>query len=181
MGCKRAAYTGCSRAMKMKKFLLLISSFLPLAFAFASALANPSCKGGVDQVSIEYKGIQGLNVWGKESSFASFDVSNRSSKEVKLPLDGTQNPVIVHGQYVELQSRPIALNAVWEPDAVVLEEFIPPRKWMVIGPGAGMMFFLDVIGPMSDSERSKSREYRVSLKDTDGCQYLSEPFRTSVQ
>ena len=165
--------------MKMKKLILLILLSLPLACA--SAPANPTCKGAVDQVSIEYKGIQRLNAWGKESPVGSFDVSNKSSREIKLPLDDTQNRVIVHGQYVELQSRPIASDAVWEPDTVVLEEFIPPRKWMVIGTGAGTMFFLDMIGPVSDSERSKSREYRISLKDAAGCQYLSAPFRTSVQ
>lgn len=164
--------------MKMKKIVLLILSFLPLACA--SAPSSPNCKG-VDQVSIEYKGIQRLNAWGKESPFGSFAISNKSSKEIKLPLDSTQYPVIVHGQYVELQSRPIASDATWELDTVVLEEFIPPRKWMVIGPGDGTMIFLDMIGPVSDSERSNSREYRVLLKDAAGCQYLSEPFRTNVQ
>lgn len=163
----------------MKIFLSLILLTLPLPCASASK--NQSCGDTVDKVTIEYKGIQKLNAWGEESPFGSFAVSNRSAKEIKLPLDGTYYPLIVHGQYVELQSRLISAKAAWELDVVVLEEFLPARKWLIIGPGDGTMFFVDMVGPVSDNERSKSREYRVSLKDASGCRYASQPFRMSAQ
>ena len=118
-----------------------------------------------------------MNAWGKENPFGSFSISNRAAKEIKLPLEATHYPLIVHGRYVELQSRPVASNASWGPDTVVLEEFFQPRKWLVIDSGAGTTFFVDMVGPVNDGERSDSREYRVSLKDASGCQYLSQPFR----
>jgi hypothetical protein len=163
----------------MKIFIPLILSILPLACA--SAPRNPSCEDTAKDVSIEYKGVQRLSAWGKENPFGSFAVSNKAAKEMKLPLDSTYYPLIVHGQYVELQSRPVASDAAWQLDTVVLEEFAPPRKWLLIGPGDGAMFFVDMVGPVSDGERSRTREYRVSLKDVSGCQYLSQPFRINPQ
>ena len=163
----------------MKIFIPLILSILPLACA--SAQKNPSCEGTVNHVSIEYKGIQRLNAWGKENPFGSFAITNKAAKEIKLPRDNTDYPLILHGQFVELQSRPVASNTAWELDTVVLEEFFQPRKWLVIGPGDGTLFFVDMVGPVSDGERSKAREYRVSLKDVSGCQYLSQPFRVNAQ
>lgn len=155
----------------MRILLSLVLSVFPLVCAAASK--EQKC---VDHVAIEYKGIQRLNAWGTENPFATFALTNKASKEMKLPLDGTYYPLIPHGQFVEMQSRDIATGA-WELDAVVLEEFLPPRKWLIVGPGGGAMFFVDMVGPVSDPERSKSREYRVSLKDASGCQYLSQPFR----
>jgi hypothetical protein len=159
----------------MKNLIPLIFAILPLACA--SAPRNQGCEVAVDQVSIEYKGIQKLSAWGKESPFGAFVVSSKAAKEIKLPLDATHYPLLVHGRHVELQSRPVASNAPWGPDTVVLEEFFQPRKWLVIGSGAGTMFFVDMVGPVSDGERSSSLEYRVSLKDASGCEYLSQPFR----
>lgn len=164
---------------EMKIFIFLILSILPLACA--SAPKNLGCEGAADHVLFEYKGIQKLNAWGRESPFGSFVLSNKAAKEIKLPLDSTYYLLIVHGQYIELQSRPVASDAAWELDAIVLEEFFQPRKWLVIGPGDGTMFFVDMIGPVSDGERSKSREYRISLQDVSGCQYLSQPFRINAQ
>lgn len=156
----------------MKIATLLMLSVFPLACA--STPTHPSCEG---VVLVEYKGIQRLKAWEKESPFGSFAISNKAGKELKLPLDSTYYPVIVHGQHIEVQSRPVTSDAPWELDAVVLEEFLPPRKWLVIAPGDGAMFFVDMAGPVSDSERSRSREYRVVLKEASGCQYLSQPFR----
>ena len=173
MGCQRAAHTSYSGAM-MKIAILLMLSIFPLACA--SAPTHPSCQGAA---SVEYKGIQRLKAWDKESPFGSFAVSNKAGKELKIPLDSTYYPVIVHGRHIEVQSRPVASDAHWELDTVVLEEFLPPRKWMVIAPGDGAMFFVDMAGPAGDSERSRSREYRVVLKDDLGCQYLSQPFRVN--
>lgn len=154
----------------MRILLPLALSVLPLVCA-----AAPKEQKCVDHVSVEYKGIQRLNAWGKESPFAAFALTNKAPKEIKFPLDGTYYPLIPHGQYVEMQSRVAAGS--WELDAVVLEEFLPPRKWLVIGSGDGVMFFVDMVGPVSDSERSKSREYRVLLKDASGCQHFSQSFR----
>jgi len=36
----------------------------------------------VEGVSIKYKGMQRLNVWGRENAFGSFAVSNNASKEI---------------------------------------------------------------------------------------------------
>ncbi|MBA3487734.1 MAG: hypothetical protein H0T88_11205 [Lysobacter sp.] len=159
----------------MKLFISLILSVLPMACA--SAPRNSGCESTVEHVSIEYKGIQRLNAWDRENPFGSFAVSNKASKEIKLPLDSTYYPLIMHGQSVELQSRPVKSVMAWELDTVVLEEFHQPRKWLVVGPGDGTMFFVDMVGPVSDIERSNAREYRVSLKDTSGCQYFSQSFR----
>ena len=159
----------------MKDLMLLMLSIFPLACA--SAPKGTSCEVAVDQVSIEYKGIQRMNAWGKESPFGAFVVSSKVAQKVMLPLDDTHYPVIVHGRYVELQSRPVASDAPWEPDTVVLEELLQPRKWLVIGSGGAAMFFVDMVGPVSDGGRSNLLEYRVSLKDASGCEYLSQSFR----
>ncbi len=163
----------------MKKFIPLILSILPLACA--STPKNLGCESTVNHVSIEYKGIQRLNAWGNQHPFGSFAISNKGAKEIKLPRDSTDYPLILHGQFIELQSRPVASNAAWELDTVVLEEFIQPHKWLVVGPGDDTMFFVPMAGPVSDDERTKSREYRVSLKDVPGCQYLSQSFRVHDQ
>lgn len=163
------------RDCDMKNLIPLILSVFSLACA--SAPKSISCKVAVDQISVEYKGVQWLNAWGKESPFGAFVVSSRADQEVKLPLDDTRYPVIVHGRYVELQSRLVASNAPWGADTVVLEEFSQPRKWLVLGSGAGATFFVDMVGQVSNGERSNSIEYRVLLKDASGCEYLSQSFR----
>ncbi|MDH5821410.1 hypothetical protein QFW77_00170 [Luteimonas sp. RD2P54] len=155
----------------MSKLALLMLVLFPALYALGAD--NLRCEG---QVAIEYKGIQRLSVWGRDNPFGSFVISNKSSSQVRLPLDNTLLPTIIHGQYIELQSRHIS-DVTWEMDAVVLEEFFPPQKWMTLGSGSGVAFFLDMIGPVSDPGRSESREYRVSLKDMAGCHYFSEPFR----
>lgn len=162
----------------MKILALLILSVLPLACA--SAPRGAGCEEAIEHVSIEYKGVQRLNAWGRDRAFGTFAVSNKALKEMRIPLDGAYYPLIVHGRYVELQSR-LASSEAWELDAVVLEEFLQPRKWLVIGSGDGMTFFLDMAGPENDVERSRAREYRVSLKDESGCRYFSPPFRVGAR
>jgi hypothetical protein len=177
MGCQWAPYTSHPGALKMKIFVSLILILLPLVCD--AAPKEPSCDGMIGRVSIEYKGIQRLNVWGRDTVFGTFAISNRSSKEMKLPLDGTYYPLIVHGQYVELQSR--VVSGAWELDNVVLEEFLQPRKWLLLGNGEGALFFLEMAAPINDPLRIASSEYRVLLKDASGCEYLSSEFRISVK
>ncbi|MEA9558455.1 hypothetical protein VC273_21960 [Xanthomonas nasturtii] len=158
----------------MKSTILLALLIFPLAHS--SALARPSCEGAL---SIEYKGIQKLKAWNKENPFGSFNLSNKAHKDIKIPLDSTDYPAIVHGRSIEVQSRQNASDTAWELDRVVLEEFHPPGKWIIIAPGNGAMIFVDMADPISDSERSNSREYRVVLKDVLGCEYVSPPFHVN--
>lgn len=153
--------------------VLLSFALLTLPLSCAAVPKEHQCSKGV---SVEYKGIQQMNVWGRENSFASFSLANKAPRDIKLPLDGTYYPLLIHGQYVELQSR-LVEGGTWELDTVVLEEFLPPRKWLVIGSGDGTTFFLDVVGPISDKTRSRTHEYRVLVKDASGCEYLTQPFR----
>lgn len=158
----------------MKITILFALLILPLPYS--SALARQSCDGAV---SIEYKGIQRLKAWNKENAFGSFDVSNTAHKEIKIPLDSTHYPVLVHGRNIELQSLQNASDTSWQLDRVVLEEFRPPSKWLVIAPGDGAMIFVDMADSINDGERSRSREYRVVLKDVLGCEYFSSPFHVN--
>lgn len=156
----------------MKNAILLMLSFFPLACA--STPTHPRCQSAV---SIEYRGIQRLKAWGTEIPFGSFAVSNKAGKDLTLPLNEAYYPAMVHGPHIEVQSRPLASDTPWELDVVVLEEFPPSRKWLVIAPGDGAMIFEQMARASSGSERSRSREYRVVVKDVSGCRYPSQPFR----
>ncbi|MEN5060698.1 hypothetical protein [Luteimonas sp. TWI1416] len=150
--------------------LLLLSSC-------ASVHSRTRCRVASEQVSIQYKGLQRIAAWGKEELFASFSIENSSSEKVEIPLDRSDYPLLAHGEYIELQSRLRSQFSDWQADAISLEEFVPPRKWIVLEKGESFIFFFNASGQVDDHERSEERDYRVGLNDAAGCRYNSDAFR----
>ncbi len=75
-----------------------------------------------------------------------------------------------------MQSRPIADSMAWGLDATVLEEYVQPRKWLIMEPGEAATFFVDMTGAVGDRERSRTREYRIVLESVSDCAYSSPSF-----
>lgn len=159
-----------------KKIAIAFFMMIQASEAFAGRDLS-RCGEIIPSVAIEYQRIERISAWGREIDFARFKLENKSRKNLKFAISGGDSPAVFHGAFETLQSRKYGSSDAWEEFDPALDEYLPPVVWLVVGPTGEMVFFADLVGPMSVPDRSKSLEFRLSVKDMVGCEYASSSFR----
>lgn len=108
-----------------------------------------------------------------DSSFGIFEVTHIGGPPFHIALDGSDGHVAARSAVTEQRLKGSPSWRIFNP---VLEEVAGPTRSLRVSRGKSQAVVFDANGLFVPGQADGRKEYSVVFRDTNGCEYRSEPF-----